>query len=412
LRNFIITIVIALFGFFVSFEFLGGVGNSVFKILLFLALAYVLYLIFQQTEQQEESPAPVPDNQSPAVERTKISVESNLLTDNNESIVELLNDKDLSVNSLVVSQFEILFNFYIPNNGYIFLETSKENTRLFYKNIKTGIQWKDTQEIPHIIKLVKNHNDDILIENNLNAQSKLLPFYDMNNYSPGSVFALRTSLGNNQAFYFIFDVPDNGFFNEEDFSVPVQVNFTLQYIIKNALKLKELNKNFITEITKLKLTEKLNQSANQNELIGNYVEFLAEIFEAHKLTIAMSDRNNENIAEIIKTVGQLDSIKEGTRFAIDEGLCGKVILNKQVYLIDDIEKDGYFIPRFSKNEKTNFGLRSFLGIPLLVMGDTVGMISMEHKIPNTYTKHHKDLLKNYNAYFEAALQRVVKKKGD
>ena len=130
------------------------------------------------------------------------------------------------------------------------------------------------------------------------------------------------------------------------------------------------------------------------------------------MTIALLDRNNDNIAEIIKTVGQLDSIKEGTRFAIDEGLCGKVILNNQVYLIDDIEKDGYFIPRFSKNEKTNFGLRSFLGIPLLVENDVVGMISMEHKIPNTYSKSHKDLLKNYTVYFEAALRRFAKKKGD
>jgi transcriptional regulator with GAF, ATPase, and Fis domain len=219
-------------------------------------------------------------------------------------------------------------------------------------------------------------------------------------------------LGKEQSFYFIFDTSENGFFNEEDFQVPIQVNFTLQYIIKNALELKDLKKNLLNESTKLKLNEQLNKSVTQSELITNYIEFLAEIFEAHKLTIALVDKNNPNIAEIIKTVGQLDSIKEGTRFATDEGLCGKVILNNQVYLIDDIEKDGYFIPRFSKNEKTNFGLRSFLGIPLNIVSETVGMISMEHKIPNTYTKNHRDLLKNYNVHFEAALRRFAKKKGD
>jgi len=411
LRNFIIIIVISLFGFFVNLEFLGGVGNSVLKICLFFGLGYALYLLYRETEQEEAIQSIETEKHDIPAERSKISIKGNLLSHNKESVVELLNDKELSANSLVISQFEILYNFFIPNNGYIFLETN-EHTRLFYKTIKTGVAWKESPEVPQIIKLIKNHNDDILVENNLNQQSQVLPFYDANNYNPGSIFGMKTPLGDAQAFYFIFDVPDNGFFNEEDFNVPVQVNFTLQYMIKNALELKDLKKDFVNETTKLKLNEQLNKSITQNELIANFVEFLADIFEAHKLTVALKDRNNDNIAEIIKTVGQMDSIKEGTRFAIDEGLCGKVILNNQIYLIDDIEKDGYFIPRFSKNEKTNFGLRSFLGIPLTIENEAVGVISMEHKMPNTYTKHHKDLLKNYTIHFEAAMQRFAKKKGD
>ena len=411
MRNFIIIIVISLFGFFVSFDFLGGVGNSVLKIFLFFGLGYFLYLVYNETEQKEIIQSAKTEDQKPQSEHLNVTLKTDLLSQNTENIAELLNDKDLSFTSLVISQFEILYNFFIPANGYIFFENKDQNL-LLYKTVKSGVNWKDNQDTPNIIKLLKNHNNDILVENHLNPQSRILPFYDLNNYTPGSVFALKTPLGKDQSFYFIFDTSENGFFNEEDFQVPVQVNFTLQYLVKNALNLKDLKKNLLNESTKLKLNEQLNKSVTQSELITNYIEFLAEIFEAHKLTIALVDKNNPNIAEIIKTVGQLDSIKEGTRFATDEGLCGKVILNNQVYMIEDIEKDGYFIPRFSKNEKTNFGLRSFLGIPLNIDSETVGMISIEHKIPNTYIKHHRDLLKNYNKHFEAALRRFAKKKGD
>ncbi len=141
-------------------------------------------------------------------------------------------------------------------------------------------------------------------------------------------------------------------------------------------------------------------------MISNYVEFLADIFEAHKLTIAMVDKNNPQMAQIKKSIGQVDSIKEGTRFAIEEGLCGKVILNDQVYLLEDIEKDGYFIPRFSKNEKTNYGLRSFLAMPLKLNSTSpIGMISLEHKNTNAFTSHHKAQLKLYTEDFEKALAR-------
>jgi GAF domain-containing protein len=83
-----------------------------------------------------------------------------------------------------------------------------------------------------------------------------------------------------------------------------------------------------------------------------------------------------------------------------------VILNNQVYLLDDIEKDGYFIPRFSKSEKTNYGLRSFLGIPLTAnTKDVIGMICLEHKDTGVFTAYHKKVLKKYTVYFENSLKR-------
>ena len=412
MRNYIIIITIALFGFFTNFEFVGNTGNIILKIFLFFALGYVLYTMYNESEAAEVTEKTPPISQSVSTTPPSVSFKSDFISDGAENITELLNDKELALNSFVISQFEILFNYYVPKNGYIFLQTTNEHVRIFYKSINAHVTWQETIEIPHFIKLMKNHNDDILVENNLTAQSKILPYYDSNNYSPGSVFGLKIKLVEKQAFYFVFDAPATGFFNEEEFGVPVQVNFTLQYVIKNTLVQQTLKQNYLDVSTKLKLMQKLNTSSTKDGLIADYVEFLAEIFEANKLTIALLDKNNRNIAEIIKTVGQLDSIKEGTRFAIDEGLCGKVIANNQVYLIDDIEKDGYFIPRFSKNEKTNFGLRSFLGIPLLIDGDPAGMISIEHNIPNAFNKQHKEILKNYTQYFEAALTRFVKKKGD
>lgn len=405
MRSFILIISLTLIGFFVPFEFLGQAGNSISKIIIFFTLGYFLYKEMLD-EQHSSSSIQVPDEKFENLETSQkapIVEISNSIGDDN--ITHLLNDKELSINTILLSQFEILFSFFMPSNGYIFIEHPKDSIRLFYKKIKPNISWLENVQTPNLFKLLKNHKDEILIENNIKPPSNILPYYG-DDYSIQSLFAIRILLGEYQAIYFVFDAPESGFFNTEDINVPIQTSFILKFVISNGVKKREISQENQEANIKLKLTEKLNTSITMDDLISDYIEFLADIFEAHKLTIAMVDKNNQQMAQIRKSIGQVDSIKEGTRFAIEDGLCGKVILNDQIYLLDDIEKDGYFIPRFSKNEKTNYGLRSFLAMPIKANSTSpIGMISLEHKNTHAFKTHHKAELKMYTEYFEKALIR-------
>ena len=76
-------------------------------------------------------------------------------------------------------------------------------------------------------------------------------------------------------------------------------------------------------------------------------------------------------------------------------------------MIDDIERDGYFIPRFTSNEQTNYGLRSFLAVPLSINNEAVGVISIEHKSVRAFSKTHKKLLQSHTEYFVKALSRFL-----
>ena len=108
-------------------------------------------------------------------------------------------------------------------------------------------------------------------------------------------------------------------------------------------------------------------------------------YQADRLTISIL-KQDLRVATIKKVIGQSDIYPETTEFNIDEGLTGWVIAKNKPYLIEDLEKGEYFIPRYSKQEKTNYGLRSFLGIPLTAVNRVFGALTLEHNQVNQYNE--------------------------
>ena len=115
-------------------------------------------------------------------------------------------------------------------------------------------------------------------------------------------------------------------------------------------------------------------------------------------------------AVIKKAIGTDDPFKSGYEFPLDEGLNGFVIMKNKPHLIEDIEKGEYFVPRFSKEEKTNYGLRSYLSVPIEIKSNAIGMVTLEHKIENKYSINDKKNLINYSAILANALYRFEKSK--
>ena len=90
---------------------------------------------------------------------------------------------------------------------------------------------------------------------------------------------------------------------------------------------------------------------------------------------------------------------------MEEGLTGWVISKNKPYLIDDLEKGEYFIPRYSKEEKTNYGLRSFLGIPFSINDTVYGAITLEDQTNEKYSTVDKNYLQKITQIFATIFKR-------
>jgi GAF domain-containing protein len=75
-------------------------------------------------------------------------------------------------------------------------------------------------------------------------------------------------------------------------------------------------------------------------------------------------------------------------------------------LIDDLEKGEYFIPRYSKNEKTNFGFRSFLGVPIIAEDHIFGAVTLEHRRPNKFGDTDKRKIQEFVDTFSTTFLRT------
>ena len=108
---------------------------------------------------------------------------------------------------------------------------------------------------------------------------------------------------------------------------------------------------------------------------------------------------------IKKVIGQQDDFGENVEFPLEEGLTGWVISKNKPYIIEDLEKGEYFIPRYNKNEKSNYGFRSFLGIPIKVEDKIFGAITLEHQITRKYGEKEKLNLQRYVDIFSTTFLR-------
>jgi len=165
-------------------------------------------------------------------------------------------------------------------------------------------------------------------------------------------------------------------------------------------KLLEFHSSLLTQFMK-KLTEREDLDFLRR-LVATYQDFCFELrgelttervldvligmatdlFRFDRLTVSL--RTGEDEAVIKRVVGQVDDFPEGFKFNLYAGLTGWVILKKKSLLLADMEKGDFFRPRYSKAEKTNYGLRSFLGVPITCLGRSLGAITLEGKKPDLF----------------------------
>ena len=136
----------------------------------------------------------------------------------------------------------------------------------------------------------------------------------------------------------------------------------------------------------------LNEDLSYESLYSSVGSACRAVYQFDRLTIAAIDSESSEMGVITKVIGQRDNMSEGFRFALGDGISGWVIRKNQPLMLGDLEKGELFRPRYSGRDKSNFGLRSFLGVPVAFRNQIFGMISLESKQPEFYTEWDQNVM--------------------
>jgi transcriptional regulator with GAF, ATPase, and Fis domain len=396
----IIIVVLALLGIFVH-PFSPGTIDFIYRFLIFSALTYLVYLNFRTNENEPES-EPALQNYTPPGPKSDIDIEIK----EDISFLGVLN-KDSRTQEFIKAQFEILNNILVAENGWIFYKNNPETmvsiTNVYGRIEKSTEDPEKTYPITGLMQIL-DADDKVLIENNLNNDTPLLSYYLNMAYKPFSFIGIPLHLFGEEKLFFVFDSPNKDHFNHEDKDLVEKIRETTRIFLINRMKGYTLLSSLRSKDSLLEFAITLNGSKTVSHAINKLAEYVSELFEATRMTICLRKSESES-AIIKKVVGQTNDIDENFEFPLDQGLTGWVIGKNKPYLIEDLEKGEYFIPRYTKDEKTNFGLRSFIGIPLQTTEKVYGALTLEHITPGKFTENDKHRIQQITDIFSSTFLR-------
>jgi hypothetical protein len=407
LRKYIILYLLILIGIFIQFTFLGAVGNIIIKILIISAVSYYLYDSWlREGNKDTVSPDSTEDIEIMLPEDTAQADKT--VFEKDIADIELPGGINKNRFDFLQRQFKLFVKVLSPQNAYLCYKTITNEVFLLKSELVEG--FKETEDIipAELITLIDQKNG-ILIENKLESDSSLLPFYNDKEYTAESVLGIKTELGKAGNLYWICDAETKDYFKREDVPyLEALSENTFQFLsAENQAEKLSLENSIIAD--NFNLTMQLYEADSVTEKIEQFVNALIENFEASKLTVCLlKDMNSTAETAIIqKTVGLKDGFDDGYEFPVNEGLNGWVVMKNKAYLIDNIEKGDYFIPRFSRDEKSNFGLCSYLAVPIPHKTRAVGLIALEHLETNKYKNDDKEKLIAYCNIFAKAIEKDV-----
>jgi GAF domain-containing protein len=402
-------------GLFIEFSFLGTFGNIVIKILILSSVSYFLYEIWRETSVEDEIPDKSeqitedygPDEESifSSDETVEQEHHSPIFEIEQTALTNLYNTSEVYRNFLI-NQFSLVWDYIYPKNGYIIYRNKNEESCVLHRNIQPQINAETSQNPSALFTLIDN-KDGILIENNIEQTLHLIPFYKNDEYKPKSLLGFASRFESGESFYWVFDSDLQDTFNLEDLKILERVNSNSEVMTIESLQNFGLNKLCRNLNRKLEISTSLNMASSIENCLDHFCDFIVEDFEATKLTIAMREDFDikSETASIYKVIGGDDPFDSGFEFPLDQGLNGWVILKNKPHLIENIEKGEYFVPRFSEKEKTNYGLKSYLSVPIPVDDSAIGMVTLEDKLAGKFTRSDKTELIEYTELLSKALKR-------
>jgi len=396
-----LTVILAILGIFVH-PFGPGIVDFIYRFLVFSGITYIAYITFKNAEPEQE----IPVSESEPTEAIQ-NADLEISRDREWNLQELIKSDDRT-RSFINDQFVVMGNLLMPDNGWVFLKSSDRTLDKFQYENFSGNGHPVNESRFHIngVLQILDTAEKVIIENNIENQANLLTLYDGEKYTVSSFLGIPMFLPNEQKMFFCFDSGTKEHFNQEDAKVIYKIVEGVETFVVNRLKAYTLLAEIRETNALLDFAQTLNGCKTVGLAMDQLVELMSKKFEATRLTLSVLKKDSGN-GVIKKVIGQKDDFEENTDFPLEEGLTGWVIGKNKPYLLDDIEKGEYFIPRYTKSEKSNYGLHSFLGIPLGSGDQVYGALTLEHVVPGKYTELDKDHVQHLAAVFSTVFNRLA-----
>jgi hypothetical protein len=378
--------------------------SLIVKLLVFVFFSFLLYQLQENLSVVTSTAAP---EELEGYFEAEISPKRNKLFDIASSTWLNIYTESHELKEFAQRQFDLAMNQLLPNNGYLLLTSQDGNAQLLIRKREETLNKENFENFTRVLTLLESSNG-FFLENDIKNGHHLFPFYEQSAYTVNSVFALVSDLSATEKLVWIFDAKTAGHFNNDDALLLKESLNNTALFFENLVLLNAAEQEKADVFSLLELADDLNTAKSLEAVIDKASQVIIERLTAAKLSISLV-KNKETEAPTIvikKAIGGQDPYRNGFEYSYDGNTLNSWVISKnKTYVLPNIERDGHFIPRYSEEEKSNFGLKSFLAVPVQQGDKAIGSICLESEKENYYTEIQKNNLKQISEIFSRALYR-------
>lgn len=302
-----------------------------------------------------------------------------------------MTDMDQELFNTLTSVLSLVSNIFHPYTCGIFHYNTEKEAAYLYVYKSTG-----TNVIPHanikpgegLVGLVLSEHQPVII-NNFKQDARTLRYYD-NDTKIKSFLGAPLLMNNKLEGTLIIDSLEENAFTSEDQGVLINFcSMVSSFIYKSRLmlNLKESTENLseFYEITKM-----LNSRLYKDEVITLLTDVIGKMFSSDRLALCMFDDSSKEFT-IRQLLGDPADMPQESKFPLaDKGCISWVFKHHDISIIPDLSNDGRPIPRYRINEDSEHGFRSFMGIPILIEHELIGVLCLESRMTNKYSQKDRE----------------------
>jgi GAF domain-containing protein len=123
-----------------------------------------------------------------------------------------------------------------------------------------------------------------------------------------------------------------------------------------------------------------------DDLLGELLVRIRDALEGDTCAVLLLDEaGRELVARAAR--GLEEEVERGVRIPVGKGFAGRVVAEKRPIVIDDLDRADVVNPILREK-----GIKSMLGVPLLVHGDAIGVLHVGTLTPRQFTQDDVELL--------------------
>jgi PAS domain S-box-containing protein len=148
---------------------------------------------------------------------------------------------------------------------------------------------------------------------------------------------------------------------------------------------------------------KITESESLNELLKGILDLSQEVLKSEAATLFLVDHTTDEL--VFKIVNGPEAKKlQGKRIKIGEGIAGRTARKGKAFVINRPKKAGY-ADKFDK--QTGFSTESLLAAPLIIDGETIGVIEVINSREGNYNEKSKEILEQLAAQVSSQLKTTL-----